>query len=189
MDRMLSLPLVLIAISTGDAVADDVMPEVLGCRAIQSNTDRLTCYDRIGLLLASEDLDSAEGTVDVASDQLGAERFEHAGEEYLEEIVQAPDSAEDTVDVASDQLRAEPLEHDDGEESTRVTGTITRVQKLGFGYHQLTIDNGQIWREARIDPRVRYSVGDTVVINRGFLGSHKLKSEATGIHIAVKRVN
>ena len=56
--------------------------------------------------------------------------------------------------------------------------------------HQLTLDNGQIWREVK-DNRLskRYNVGDFVEIESAFFGAHTLTIEAKRINVRVTQVD
>ena len=156
--RCLAAALVTCAIVTSSVVHADVTQEVLRCGAIKSNDNRLICFDWIARQIGS----------DIATEDINS------------------DESSTTTD--RDQFGEEGFkpEHNAGPPS--ITGTITGVEKLALGNYLLMLEDGQIWREVEADRRARYSVGDTVVIKRGFLETYDLVSNATGRRTKVKRV-
>lgn len=71
---------------------------------------------------------------------------------------------------------------------TAITATITAVSELSRGNFQISLDNGQVWRENRPDRSSSYKVGDRITISEGSLGSHRLKSHRTGLINKVHKI-
>ncbi|NKB97141.1 MAG: hypothetical protein GKR90_01385 [Pseudomonadales bacterium] len=67
--------------------------------------------------------------------------------------------------------------------------TISLVEKLPYSRHQLTMNDGQVWREIEGSKARRYSNGDEVTITEGMLGTFNLVSERNGRRVKVKPVN
>lgn len=66
---------------------------------------------------------------------------------------------------------------------TRISATVTGVEKRARGELVVTLDNGQIWAQKEVGPYYPIKVGDAVSIVAGTLGSHKLvvASRATAV--------
>ena len=65
---------------------------------------------------------------------------------------------------------------------------IERVIKLSRGNYRLVLEGGQVWEEIEHDPRTQYSIGDSVVIKRGVLGTYNIVSKRTSRKNKVKRI-
>ena len=192
----------------------DVGEDVLRCRGVEDNRERLTCYDRIA--------HSIEESVPV-SDLRREEPIESISAPQPEldapvvEVVE-PTRAEPVTKVEPDTIpeqpvaevtRAEPVaepkrdtpagEADratfgneqirtEAERAKGITAKIVSVQKLSRGTHLLTMDDGQVWQEIEYDVKTRYGPGDEVVIKRAFFGSYILISQTTGHANKVRRV-
>lgn len=90
-----------------------------------------------------------------------------------------PAAAPVPPDRATKQTRTKTK--DTEEKAREITASITRVTELARGNVQISLDNGQVWRENRADRRSSYKVGDRITITQGSLGSHRLKSHRTGL--------
>lgn len=71
---------------------------------------------------------------------------------------------------------------------TAITATITGVTELTRGNFQISLDNGEVWRENRPDRGSSYKVGDRITITEGSLSSHRLKSHRTGLINKVHKI-
>lgn len=185
--------------------------DVLRCRAVGDNLDRLTCYDRI-----ARDIENNVAVSDLESEQpIAAPKPER--EASVVEVVE-PTRAEPVTKVEPDTIRKQPVaevirpepvaeskrdtpagEADratfgneqirtEAERAKGIKATIVRVQKLSRGTHLLTMDDGQVWQEIEYDVKTRYGAGDEVVIKRAFFGSYILISHTTGHANKVRRV-
>ena len=183
----------------------DVGEDVLRCRGVEDNRERLTCYDRIARSIEDSvpvsDLRREEPIEPISA--LQPER-----EAPVVEVAE-PSRAEPVTKVEPDTIREQPVaepkrdtpagEADratfgneqirtEAERAKGITATIVSVQKLSRGTHLLTMDDGQVWQEIEYDVKTRYGAGDEVVINRAFFGSYILISQTTGHANKVRRV-
>ena len=69
------------------------------------------------------------------------------------------------------------------------TLTIAAVEKLPYSRHQLTMSDGQVWREIEGSSARSYRDGDEVTITEGLFGTFNLVSERNGRRVKVKPVN
>ena len=173
---------------------DDLQAEVIKCGAIADNRQRIACYDRIARLAA----DAAQEThrrLSNEQDEMSNEQDETPSQERTASSTSAVPEAS-TVEArppadpnrAIDAFGAEKLRHSGGEAVDRVVAEIAVVRKLSRGNFQLTLDNGQKWREIEYDKYTRYAVGDMVEIRRGRLGTYDLFSRKTGHRNKVRRI-
>jgi hypothetical protein len=68
-----------------------------------------------------------------------------------------------------------------------VTARVKTVRQLGRDALQIELENGQVWRQSRIDIVLGLEPGDEVTISRAALGSFRLKT-TTGRYARVVRV-
>lgn len=174
--------------ATDSEANDDLQAEVIKCGAIADNRQRIACYDRIARLAAS----AAQET----HRRLSNEQDETPSQEQTTQPTPAVPEASSAAEArppadpkrAIDAFGAEKLRHSGGEALDRVVAEIAAVRKLSRGNFQLTLDNGQKWREIEYDKYARYAVGDIVEVRRGRLGTYDLFSRKTGHRNKVRRV-
>ena len=56
------------------------------------------------------------------------------------------------------------------------------------GNFQITLDNGQVWRENEYEPNTTYAVGDQVTVEADFMGTQVLRNQRTRQSARVRRV-
>ena len=176
--------------------ADDLQAEVIKCGGIEDGRERIACYDRIAQSAASAAQDPHRPSSN-AHDETPS-REEAAPPTLVERRPTLPAVAEPerrsataaplTDSDAIEAFGAEKLRHSGGEAIDRVVAEIASVHKLSRGNFQLALNNGQTWREIEYDKYTRYTVGDTVEIRRGRLGTYDLVSRETGHRNKVRRV-
>jgi hypothetical protein len=66
---------------------------------------------------------------------------------------------------------------------------ISLVEKLPYSRHQLTMNDGQVWREIEGSSSRNYRNGEEVTITEGMLGTYNMVSERNGRRVKVKPVN
>jgi hypothetical protein len=74
---------------------------------------------------------------------------------------------------------------DDGTKS--ISATVTALERSRDGKFVVTLDNAQSWSQSEYNSQADVSVGDTVTVGRGALGSYLLVTKA-GIGTRVRRV-
>ena len=201
--RIAPLLAVWLAANAGAAEAEQ-MAAVIECGKIESDRERIACYDRIARA-QSDPADPAEAAHEPRP-QAAEMRDDRSAEQATNKPtspVPAPlavsaGSAASAAPAASasppegqaavDAFGADKLSHRNRGGLDRIVAGITGVRKLSRGNFQLTLDNGQKWREIEYDKYARYSVGDTIEIRRGRVGTYDLVSRTTGHRNKVRRI-
>jgi len=143
--------------STGIALAaDDVGSAASACRTEADDARRLACYDRaVGRATgaAAPAAATATAAVPVAAAAAAVKTEDDFGRERQ-------------LAYEEDQKRAE---------ATRAVGelqsTVVGLEKRMDGLLTFTLDNGQVWRQARPDSKFSIKQGDAIRIQPGSLGS------------------
>ena len=181
---------VLLVGTAGLAGADSGQDALEACRNIVGDADRLACYDGISL-------DTVEPATPVVSDTaVTSEPPPVADVVPASHVPPGAEAApEDGNVVQRGLLRLRSLFGRDAPEPVEqpvelqsIQGQVVEVTKLALGYHSITLEDGEVWRENEVEPRARYRVGDTVVIARGAFGSYNLSNERTGHRVKVRRI-
>lgn len=144
------------------------------CSDIEDNAERLACYD----------------SKDDTSSTVPAPLTTPAEQPVLPPPAEAPlteshGRAETKIaaDAPEDFGRKEPLDAP----KEYIEARIVKITTSG-GFDYLRLDNGQVWREAEWDSRVRFKEGRKVTITEGVLSSYDLKMEGRNKIVKVKRV-
>jgi hypothetical protein len=97
------------------------------------------------------------------------------------------------IETLYDYKNARPVEQSAKQVALQSKGpkrlTISLVEKLAYSRHQLTMNDGQVWREIEGSSARRYSNGEEVTITEGMLGTYNMVSERNGRRVKVKPVN
>ena len=144
------------------------------CSDIEDNAERLACYD-----VKDEPSLTVPGPLTTPAEQ---------------PVVPAPaepplpkshNRAETKVAAGApeDFGRKEPLDAP----KEYIEARIVEITTAG-GFDYLRLDNGQVWREAAWDSRMRFKEGHEVTITEGVLSSYDLKVEGRNKIVKVKRV-
>jgi hypothetical protein len=172
----------------------------LACMQIASNQERLECFDGI-FGGKSEKIASGEVPPPAASESSGESSSEIARREAevsaretelaAREAEIAAREAEVAQQGASDKSRSKDefgKRWRDGDEPMDfIEATIVELKSNPFKVDYLRLDNGQVWREIS-DSRVRFKVGEKVIITEGVLGSFDLQTDSSSQFIKVKRL-
>lgn len=73
------------------------------------------------------------------------------------------------------------------EELEEIHSTVIDVQRKSRGQRILTLENGQVWEQKDSYTTPTFHVGDSVTIKRGFMGAYRLKRDAGGKALQVRR--
>jgi hypothetical protein len=146
-------------LSAGNALgAEDIGAAASACRAEADDARRLACYDRAvgratGAATPAAAAVTATAAVPVAAGAAAVKTEDDFGRERQ-------------LAYEEDQKRAE---------ATRAVGelqsTIVGLEKRMDGLLTFTLDNGQVWRQARPDSKFSIKQGDAIRIQPGSLGS------------------
>lgn len=187
------------------------------CRAIESDAERLACYDRVVDTAGLADRDRQFVAVDVEEaeaverDAFGLDlpslpsfslSLFSGGENDLETDSAEPDAADSETQSADAQsgaptgAPAEPretrvVERDDEGQVERVAMTVDRVRQPGYNTLLVHMANGQVWEVTERGDKGRIARrierGEFVEIRRGAIGSYFLEVDGRGIAYRVRR--
>ncbi|MEO1014712.1 MAG: hypothetical protein AAFX08_05930 [Pseudomonadota bacterium] len=172
---------------------------VLECRAIQSDADRLRCYDDVAARLASETKPPAEqGDVDtgiVARAPAGEAAQPTDATRPIAEATAAETSAAAAPEAegfGAEDLRAQAPREKKAQKDRVLVAGVVDVAKNGRGKYLIILDNGQVWRQLKADTNnllVPKNLEDeTARIRRKSMGSHILSLSSGRRSIRVERI-
>jgi len=131
--------------------------------------------------------------VERSADSLPAEPLQSAAPHSPAAIVdettmESADESHKTEKAIADDLKFPlPAPPPKEEDKVSITATITAVKTAPYDLHYLTLDNNQVWKEAR-KSRVRFKVGQSVTIKEGILGTQDLYVQGNNRVTKVKRI-
>jgi len=184
------------AATAQDATAQDAT-ELADCARIADQAARLACYDDLaaGEMPAAE---SAHADADSAPLETPSTQGAAPTTAPVASRNQQPDAAQAAAEPAAETpakrgflrrlIRRDRATGKSGAEEPVVAGEIVRVAKLPLGNHQITLENGQVWRENEREMRTSYAVGDRITVFAAAFGSFNLTNERTGQSIKARRV-
>ena len=155
------------------------LDEILECRSIAVESERLRCFDK---------------TTEAAARNMASSGEENAGDNQSPPRIAsgASQASEDSEDsFGAEDLAQLRVEQDDTPKTLRA-----RLVGLSFtqaGRYIITLDNGQVWRQITGDTnnlRLPNATGDGVpiIIKKGLLGSHMLRPASSKRSIRVERI-
>ncbi|GAB4533747.1 MAG: hypothetical protein Kow00133_21470 [Amphiplicatus sp.] len=171
-----------VAVQSAPAQTKDAVAEVLACRSIEDDAQRLACLDEAAAGLAAA-VSGAQASAAPAEDPAATFGFNR------QEPVRTEDEfgAEDLPKQA-----AAPVEKE--EEGRDIRELRARVLESGanpFGKAILVLENGQVWRQLDSDNvrlRIPRGVAATAIIKKSALGGYRMTVEPLGRTIRVRRV-
>jgi len=134
------------------------VPEnLLTCRKLQDDSERVRCYDKeIEKLTRSAAPPSLPSTA-AATKESAAAQF---GQDTLPAAARPKTPAEDQLALIS---------------------SITAMRAVAPQIYVISLSNGQVWRQEQASQTALFfRVGDNVRIERGALGSYHMSTDATG---------
>ena len=119
------------------------------CASVNSDSDRLACYDRAfgGPVKAGDDLGAGGERTTEARRDFGLSESDKRVRDPEAARASRPDSIEATVSAVRPEMR---------------------------GRFVVTLDNGQVWMQSESITHARLSAGDAVTIRKAALGSYLL---------------
>jgi hypothetical protein len=157
------LSIVSLALASSATLAQTPLPaEFVSCSRIQTNGERLACYDRAVAYLSEPAGTKAAAPTPETSFGLQAS-------------VPQPPAA------------AVPAEAAKSEEVSSITARVTEITSDREGKKVVALDNGQTWRELGKTGFITLKTGDEVTISRAALGSFMM-SVPNGKPLRVRRV-
>lgn len=178
--------------AAGSAKAQS-LGDILDCRAIENQRERLACFDETAGL-------AADAISNAASAIAPANPGENSGAMVAETTladgkVGAPQAATVSPDAsfgAGDlQQGRNTTEGDD--EPDELRAKLVALSFTNSGRYIITLDNGQVWRQITGDAsQLRLSAveggGVPVIIKKALFGSHRLRTAASKRMIRVERI-
>ena len=140
----------------GATPSGSVAAQVLACRGISPDAQRLQCFDRLAAALTTR-----------APEVAGTDRPN----------VALPDPRQ-TFGLSSATILAQEFKRHPKQRSiSGITVRIVRLEKAADGRMVYQLSNGQVWEELLDDGNAPpVSVGDTVEISRGWLDSYWMQT-------------
>ncbi len=163
--------------SFSEAARAENLDEILECRAIAEDIERLRCFDNT--------TESAAENIASAGAEPGGDR--PSAVQVASDESQSPDDSFGAEDLA--QKRSKEQESAPKALHAKLVG----LRFTNAGRYIITLDNGQVWRQITGDTdnlRLPRATGDgiPIIIKKGLLGSHKLRPASSKRSIRVERV-
>lgn len=171
--RALSLITMLCAFGAFSAQAETVGEALQKCRSTDNSLKRLVCYDRL-----AKSLDQFDGANELVGTVQPLPAIRQQG------VAQAPQT-NTPADPASEfglENKKKPTS-----QLSEVSLTITDISKSLRGKYVVTFSDGSVWQQTD-DTYLNIEVGQTVTIDRGFLGAFFMGVEGVNKRIKVKRL-
>lgn len=164
------------------ASVDQSVQDVLACRTLSSNLERLTCLDAALPALASA-FPEAEMTAEEKkeAEERQLEKKKMAAEAaFGQSINQKPIVVEKSVETATAKT----------EELQELNSVVSKVEFTNLGKAIIYLENGQIWRQLDSDSRkirVKSSLGKQATLKKKLMGSYAIRI-SKGRSIRVRRI-
>ena len=170
MIRLLFATAILMLACFNNGHAAETSDELADCRAIQSDDERVACYDAIAGGQVEEEVVVIEATAIQAT----------ANEEVP--------PTDETFGLPPDDINRESKDPDGSDDVESLTATVTGVSLYKVDRVMVTLDNGQQWRQTSVST-LKLSVDDKIEIRKGAMGSYRL-TEVDGTRaMKVRRVD
>jgi hypothetical protein len=144
------------------ATADEPDDRLRRCADVESDAQRLACYDNASRQKSAQPSGEQEAVAEPAAS------VPAAAEAPATSMAPRP-AAEDRFGVG-----APPEPESPAEEPDELGGNITAIEVRRNGERIFTLDNGQVWAEKSPSPSLHLKVGDRIAIKSGLFGSHRL---------------
>lgn len=165
----------LLVLAAGPIMAaDGSLDAARRCAQMQDSLQRLVCYDRIFAAPAGSAAPTAGPVTAPAPAAPG--------------VATAVAVAPVQQSFGSEHLKSSVEERKRIEAPETQKAKVAAVREARPGVWRITLENDQVWQQAEADRNFFISAGDTVVIERGLLGSHHLEQEGGGRRVRVTRV-
>jgi hypothetical protein len=156
----------LVCVAVAAWAADPVVEAGRQCTQIKDSLARLVCFDKA---FEASPAESAAASVPVAVVAPVATP--------VPAVVPAPAAlpAPAVVPALGDES-VRKLEGRDAEPQTptNLTATVTAVKQMRPDVFRVTLDNGQVWLQSEMSSLFSASIGDTIRIEKGALGSYRM---------------
>ena len=154
---------------------------VLACASIQSDSNRLACFDReIGR--------HKPATKDVASTQAAPTPAVPPAPVVVATPPQNAKSREDEFGLSGELARKrKEAEEKKADTLTELRASVLKVRTKAYGERVFELDNGQVWEESEKKNAMSIKAGEQIRIKQGAIGSFFLLADS-GATTRVRRV-
>ena len=176
--------------------AADVSDKLAECAAIQSDAERVACYDAIATGQVKEEAPAAapeavpevvpETVPEVAPAAAPAVVPAAVAVEATTDAATPP--AEDTFGQPADDLNREAGVPAGSEKVDQIVATITDLRLYKVYRFLISLDNGQQWRQTSASTKT-FDVGDVFEIRKGSFGSYRMTELDGKRAMKVRRVD
>ena len=172
--------------------AADVSDKLAECAAIQSDDDRVACYDAIATGQVKEEAPAAapEAVPEVVPETVP--EVAPAAVPAAVAVEATTDTAtpptEDTFGEPADDLNREAGVPAGSEKVDQIVATITDLRLYKVDRVMITLDNGQQWRQTSASTKT-FDVGDVIEIRKGSFGSYRMTELDGKRAMKVRRVD
>ena len=184
-------------LATVPAVASDLTPQLRACAALNSETERVRCYDELAAGLPDQQPDSPAPAPAQAAPAPVAEATNTpaAGVQSTPIVESDPEPEPAPPPVATQTAPPDGderfgIEHHESQRTTadRLSARISSIDKTVYGNLVIRLDNGQTWQQ-RGYKRYPLKTGDEILITRGALNSFFVSSTRSNRKERFFRIN
>ncbi|PCI66860.1 MAG: hypothetical protein COB38_09940 [Gammaproteobacteria bacterium] len=160
----------------------DIKANLLACKDIESNTDRLDCFDRV---VVSQN--------DTSRSAITGDKVKLAEESSIILLTQTPTKTESADKIRErKQSNSSPIASNFGMEFADQDAKVESFLVAEFTSWKkgmkLKLKNGQIWKVINARSGYRRMTNPSITISRGFFGSFDAKIEGLNAKVKVKRI-
>ena len=166
---MKSRLLILLASLASVAAAQAPPPDIARCTAIDTDAERLACYDKLFVRSADQPQKEAKAAATAAATKASA-----------------ASASADLDDFGLDGRK--PAGQADPKPLEEIQARIAKLETQPRGEAVLTLDNGQVWQQQEYDWHLAFKVDDEVIIKRGALRSYRLQQKGNNRMTPVTRI-
>jgi hypothetical protein len=164
----------------GSVAAAEVSSDIARCTAIESDAERLACYDK---LFARPQAKMQKGQPTPSQSTAAPSAATGAGAAEAA-AAQAKGGADD-FGLDGRKPGEQPTEPKGPDE---IQARVSKIATQPRGEAVLTLDNGQVWQQQEYDWHLAFKVGDEVTIKRGVLKSYRLQQKGNNRSTPVTRI-
>lgn len=175
---MKSRLLILLASLASVAAAQAPPADIARCTAIDTDAERLACYDKLFVRSADQPQKEAKAAATAAAAEAPATAAATKAS--------AASASANLDDFGLDGRK--PAGQADPTPLEEIQARIAKLETQPRGQAVLTLDNGQVWQQQEYDWHLAFKVGDEVIIKRGALRSYRLQQKGNNRMTHVTRI-
>ena len=178
--------LIIALLSTAHAKAD-LQKDILDCYALQSDTDRLNCYDSVTKNYKIKPVHAAKGVSPAAVPAIKNDAITNTAPlSQTEQLANTSPKADSLskMEPATDSFGQTKIEQETQSIQSRLIGKFTGWEK-GM---KIKLENGQVWRVTSRATGYKKMTNPMVTISRGMFSSFNAKVEGLNAKVKVKRI-